>query len=304
ERADRQGRGGRSGGFDERSRRRVRGPRPDDLRDGARRRRGDLRPGRRAGDGGDGLRGGRGPGAGGYARRGGQRLRRRGQAPALWQGRHRPARGPHRDPGNRRRVRPPSRRRRRPPRTGRARPHLPGGARDHLPEARGARPRRGGGPVEGLARRRRCGRGLAGLRGRRGCGARGGGHRSLRRVRPRAPGIAGGGRGPLRGGAEELRLAVRGRGDDGTVRRQGGRHQPHAAHERGGPLHRRVVGREVLEDAHLPAAHRGGEPANGGGLGRYLSRRGPAGARDLVRDKAEDRAVPQGQRDGRRRETM
>ncbi|CAA9486141.1 MAG: putative histidinol dehydrogenase (but probably not), partial [uncultured Rubrobacteraceae bacterium] len=301
ERADRQGRGGRSGGLDERPRRRVRGPRPDYLRDEARRRRRDLRPGRRAGDGGDGLRGGRGPAGGGHARRGRERLRRRGEAPALRPGRHRPACGPDRDPCDRRRVRPSPRRRRRPPRPGRARPNLPCGARDHLLQARGARPRRGGGTAERLAHRRCLGRGLAGLRDRRCRGARGGGHSALRRVRPRAPRVAGGGRRPLRGGAQELRFAVRRRADDGPIRRQGGRHQPHPANGRGGPLHRRAVGREVLEDAHLPAAHRGGEPAHGGGLGRHLPGRGPAGTRYLVRDKAGDRTIHQGRRDGRRR---
>ena len=61
----------------------------------------------------------------------GQRLRRRGQAPAVRRGRHRPARRPDRDPRHRRRARRPGDRRGRPGRAGRARPDLAGGAHHH-----------------------------------------------------------------------------------------------------------------------------------------------------------------------------
>ena len=65
-----------------------------------------------------------------HDRRRRQRLRRRGQAPAVRPGRDRPARRADRDPRDRRRARRPRARRRRPARPGRARPELAGGP-DH-----------------------------------------------------------------------------------------------------------------------------------------------------------------------------
>ena len=41
---------------------------------------------------------------------------------------------------------------------------------------------------------------------------------------------------------------------DGRLRRQGDRHQPRAADDGRGALHRRPVGREVPQDLHVPAA--------------------------------------------------
>ena len=55
----------------------------------------------------------------------------------------------------------------------------------------------------------------------------------------------------------ELRLAVPGPAHQRRLWRQGDRHQPHAADQEGGALHRRPVGRQVHEDLHLPeGAHR------------------------------------------------
>ena len=50
---------------------------------------------------------------------------------------------------------------------------------------------------------------------------------------------------------EELRLAVPRAAHQCRLWRQGDRHQPHAADQEGGALHRRVVGRQVHEDLHL-----------------------------------------------------
>ena len=114
----------------------------DDRRDASRRRRRDPCVGRRPGGGGDGARH-RELQAGRHAGRPRQRLCRRGQAPALRPGRHRPLRRPDRDPGHRRRDR-----RRRDVRDrsvgpGRARPDLAGDPADHLGEARACDDRRG-----------------------------------------------------------------------------------------------------------------------------------------------------------------
>ena len=76
--------------------------------------------------------------AGRHDRRRGQRVRGRGQAPALRARRHRPARRAVGDRGHRRRRRRPRARRRRPARPGRARPDLARRA-DH--DLRGPRPR-------------------------------------------------------------------------------------------------------------------------------------------------------------------
>ena len=72
----------------------------------------------------DGLRPDRRPGAGRHARRRRQRVRRRGQAPAVRPRRDRPARRADRGAGHRRRVRRPAAGRRRPARPGRARADL------------------------------------------------------------------------------------------------------------------------------------------------------------------------------------
>ena len=50
---------------------------------------------------------------------------------------------------------------------------------------------------------------------------------------------------------EELRLAVPRAAHQCRLRRQGDRHQPHAADQEGGALHRRPVGRQVPQDLHL-----------------------------------------------------
>ena len=57
---------------------------------------------------------------------------------------------------------------------------------------------------------------------------------------------------------EQLRHAVRRRGGDDRLQRQGHRHQPHAADGRGRPLHGRPLGRQVPQDGDLPALHAGG----------------------------------------------
>ncbi len=76
--------------------------------------------------------------AGRHAVRPGQRVRGRGEAPALRPRRHRPLRRPHRDPGDRRRDRRRRDDRHRPPRPGRARPDEPG---DPASPLRGRSPR-------------------------------------------------------------------------------------------------------------------------------------------------------------------
>ena len=51
---------------------------------------------------------------------------------------------------------------------------------------------------------------------------------------------------------EELRLAVPRAAHQRRLRRQGDRHQPHAADQEGRALHRRPVGRQIPQDLHLP----------------------------------------------------
>ncbi len=75
-------------------------------------------------------------GAGRHDRRAGQRLRGGSQAPAVRPRRHRPARGPDRDAGDRRRQRRRRDLRDRPARPGRARPDLAGHSPHQLGEAR------------------------------------------------------------------------------------------------------------------------------------------------------------------------
>ena len=52
---------------------------------------------------------------------------------------------------------------------------------------------------------------------------------------------------------DQLRRAVPRAAHQRRLRRQGDRHQPHAADQEGGALHRRAVGRQVPQDLHLPA---------------------------------------------------
>ena len=75
----------------------------------------------------------------------------------------------------------------------------------------------------------------------------------------------------------ELRLALRGRGVDGRLRRQDHRHQPRAAHRARRALHGRPVGRQVPQDGDLPAADREGERARGAHRRAHLRDRGHAG---------------------------
>ena len=97
---------------------------------------------RRPGAGRDGVRDRR-PGAGRHDRRPRQRVRRRGQAPALRAGRHRSDRRPVGDPRPGRRERRPGPRGRRPARAGRARADVPGDPRHGLARLRRRGPRRG-----------------------------------------------------------------------------------------------------------------------------------------------------------------
>ena len=132
------------------------------------RRRGrDLRAGRRAGGRRHGARhrDDRGRRHGGRA---GQRLRGRGQAPAVRPRRHRPAGGPHRDAGHRRRQRGCGAVRHGPARPGRARPHLAGHPAHDVREARPRDHGRGRAAVDDPPHRRRRRQGL----GRHGRGDR------------------------------------------------------------------------------------------------------------------------------------
>ena len=51
-----------------------------------------------------------------------------------------------------------------------------------------------------------------------------------------------------------------GQGDQCRLRRQGDRHQPHAADEAGRALHRRAVGRQVPQDGDLSGGQRRRRP--------------------------------------------
>ena len=119
------------------ARRRVHSPDPwrDPRRhrrgDEARRRGRDLHPRRRPGCGRDGHRH-RDDRTREPHRRSRQRLCRRGEAPAVRRGRHRPVRRPDRDPHHRRRERRPVPHGGRPPLAGRARTRVPRRARDDL----------------------------------------------------------------------------------------------------------------------------------------------------------------------------
>ncbi len=55
--------------------------------------------------------------------------------------------------------------------------------------------------------------------------------------------------------AAQLRHAVRRRGGDHRLLRQGHRHEPHPADREGCALHRWPLGRQVPQDRHLPALH-------------------------------------------------
>ena len=104
----------------------------------------------------------------------------------------------------------------------------------------------------------------------------------------------------------QLRLAVPRPPRHRRLLRQGDRHQPHAAHRPRRPLHRRPVGRQVPQDADLPAdRHRRGRPRRRAARGRDLARRpdarprgdrhqapGPCcGRRDPLTESARDRAL-------------
>ena len=65
---------------------------------------------------------------------------------------------------------------------------------------------------------------------------------------------------------DQLRLAVPRQGDQRRLRRQGDRHQPHAADQARGALHRRAVGGQVPEDRDVP----GGQPRGDGDDRRVL----------------------------------
>ena len=52
---------------------------------------------------------------------------------------------------------------------------------------------------------------------------------------------------------DELRSVVSTGADQCGVWRQSDRHQPHAAHDEGGALHGRAVGRQVHQDLHVSA---------------------------------------------------
>ncbi len=88
--------------------------------------------------------------------------------------------------------------------------------------------------------------------------------------------------------AEQLRLALPGRLDR-RLRRQGGRHQPRAPDGARRALHRRPLGRQVPEDAHLPGADAGGHARRGAGGRGDLARRGLRRARHHRRDAARAR---------------
>ncbi len=136
-------------------------------RDAPRRRRRDLHPRRRSGDRRAGARDGDDR-PGGLPRRPGQRLRRRGQAPAVRQGRHRPHRRPDGDPDRRRRDRRPGDRRRRPARPGRARARLAGCPHHDVAGARRGDAAPGRGAARGPGDRGHRGPRVGGLRrGRR-----------------------------------------------------------------------------------------------------------------------------------------
>ena len=190
----------------------------------------------------------------------GQRVRRRGEAPAVRRGRHRPVRRPDRDPDRRRRDRRPRDRRRRPARPGRARPGLAGRARHD---------------VGGAGRARRCARSPCSSRpadrrrSRRARGATTARSSSSTRDEEASPS-------PTRYAFEhveiltarpalvprahaQLRRAVPRRGDHRRLRRQDDRHEPHPADARRGALHRRAVGRQVPQDRDLPGVRRRGE---------------------------------------------
>ena len=202
--------------------------------------------------GGDGARH-RDDRAGRHDRRAGQRLRRGSQAATVRPRRHRPACRADRDADHRRRQR--RRRNRAPPicsaRPSMARPRPPilltnseKLARDTMTEVERL--------LKILPTADAAGAGLAGLRRGdrlrrpRRDGARGRPHR----LRARAGDDARSGLLPQQ--HEELRLAVPRRAHQRRVRRQGDRHQPHAADQEGGALHRRPVGRQVPQDLHLP----------------------------------------------------
>ena len=267
-------------------------------RDAPRRRRRDLHPRRRPGDRRDGARDGVDR-PGGLPRRPGQRVRRRGQAPAVRQGRHRPHRRPDGDPDRRRRDRRPGDRRRRPARPGRARARLAGRPRHDVAGTRRGDAAPGRGAARGPGDRGHRGPGVGGLRRDRRRRLGPGGARARRRVRLRAR------RDPDRESAlvpradAQLRRPVSRRGDDRRVRRQDDRHEPHPPDARRGALHGRPVGREVPQDRDLPGVRRGGERDDRRDLRPPVPDRELRGSRAQLRRPR--RQVPQ--RRARREET-
>ena len=225
-----------------------------DRRHAPRRRPRDLRPRRHPGDRRHGARH-RDDRARRHAGRPRQRLRRRGQAPALRPRRHRPLRRPDRDDGDRRRHRRRRDVRHRPARPGRARLQLAGRPRHQLPQARRGDAGRDRPPPRHPAHRAAppaspgatygevivCAdlRRDARRRQRHRLRARAGDDRP-RRLVPREHAL--------------LRRALPRPPHQRRQWRQGDRHQPHAADQEGRPLHRRPLGRQVPQDPQLPDA--------------------------------------------------
>src|SRR5437588_3659084 len=91
---------------------------------------------------------------------------------------------------------------------------------------------------------------------------------------------------------DELRLAVPRQPHDRFLWGQGDRHQPCAPDGRRRPLHRRALGGEVPEDAHLPAGRRGGFGGDRPGRRRDL------GGRAAPRPRPERPGTPGSRRAG------
>ncbi len=134
---------------------------------------------------------------------------------------------------------------------------------------------RGGAAADGAGRR---GRGLARLRRGRALRHAGGAGRGVRPLRQRAP------RSALRrprlvaGAPDELRLAVPRRGDDGRLRRQVVRPEPHPADQIRGALLGRPLRAQVPQAAHLAAREPRGERRHRRGRGAHLAARRHGGA--------------------------
>ena len=196
----------------------------------------------------------------GHDRRPRQRVRGRSQAPAVRPRGHRPVRGSDGNAGDRRRHRRRRDVRRRPAGPGRARPHVAGRAADQS-----AKPW----PRATLAEVERQLKILPTADIARGAGPRYGEvivcdtpEEMLQKadelasehvqVMTRDPDY-------LPGEHDQLRRAVPRPSHQRGLRRQGHRHEPHAADQQSGALHRRPVGGQVHQDLHVPASgHRRG----------------------------------------------